>query len=79
MEASSLFIAVAMLILLAVTSMRYGVDSRDAFASKERELAARGIVWGGPRPARDVSGQPIALDSRREQKSDDCTVVPCGA
>ncbi len=79
MEATSLFIAVAMLILLAVTSMRYGVDSRDVFASKERELAARGIVWGGPRDARDRSGQPIALDSRREQKGDDCAAVPCGA
>ena len=33
--------------------MRYGVDSRDGFASKERELAARGIVWGGPSDARD--------------------------
>ena len=39
MEASVLFAAVAVLILLAVTSMRYGVDSRDRFASKERELA----------------------------------------
>ncbi len=28
MEANSLFIALAMLILLAVTSVRYGVDSR---------------------------------------------------
>jgi hypothetical protein len=38
MEASILFAAVAVLILLAVTSMRYGVDSRDQFTSKEREL-----------------------------------------
>ncbi|MBA2598538.1 MAG: hypothetical protein M3Q50_11195 [Chloroflexota bacterium] len=79
MEATSLFIAVAMLILLAVTSMRYGVDSRDAFASKERELAARGLVWGGSRQARDRSGQPLAVDSRRTQKGDDCPVIPCGA
>jgi hypothetical protein len=47
MEAGILFIAAATLILLAVTSMRFGVDSRDAFASKERELAAHGIVWDG--------------------------------
>ncbi len=79
MEASSLFIAIAMLILLAVTSMRYGVDSRDAFASKERELAARGIVWGGSHEGRDRAGQPVALESRRAQKDDDCAVVPCGA
>ena len=44
MEATILFVAVAVLILLAVTSMRYGADSRDIFASKERELAARRIV-----------------------------------
>ncbi len=44
MEATILFVAVAALILLAVTSMRYGVDSREGFASKERELARRGIV-----------------------------------
>jgi len=53
METSILFAAVAALILLAVTSMRYGVDSREAFASKERELAARGIIWGGSSAARD--------------------------
>jgi hypothetical protein len=43
MEAIVLFVAVAALILLAVTSMRYGVDSREGFASRERELAAHGI------------------------------------
>ncbi len=41
MEATILFVAVAALILLAVTSMRYGADSRDTFASRERELARR--------------------------------------
>jgi hypothetical protein len=45
MDVSSLFAAIAALTLLAVTSMRFGVDSREAFASKERELAARGFVW----------------------------------
>ena len=44
MEATVLFVAVAALILLAVTSMRYGVDSREGYASKERELPRRGIV-----------------------------------
>ena len=44
MEATMLFVAVTVLILLAVTSMRFGVDSREGLASKERELARRGIV-----------------------------------
>ena len=44
MEPIVLFVAVAALILLAVTSMRYGVDSREGFASKEREPGSRGIA-----------------------------------
>ena len=46
MEATILFVAVAALILLAVTSMRYGVDSREGYASKERELAPAGHCPG---------------------------------
>ena len=45
-------VALAALILLAVTSLRFGVDSREGFPSKERELAARGLVWKSS-PARD--------------------------
>jgi hypothetical protein len=37
--ATILFAAVTALVLLAVTSMRYGVESRDGFASQERDLA----------------------------------------
>ena len=44
MEAIVLFVAVAALILLAVTSMRYGVASREGFASSEREPALHGSV-----------------------------------
>ena len=44
MEAVILFVAVATLILLAVSSMRYGVDSREGFASKERGPVSPGIV-----------------------------------
>ncbi len=44
MEATILFVAVAALILLAVTSMRYGVDSREEISSKERGPASPGIV-----------------------------------
>ena len=36
MEASILFVAVGALILLAFTSMRFGAESRDGFALKER-------------------------------------------
>jgi hypothetical protein len=39
MEATILIVAVSALILLAVTSMRYGVDSRGGFSSKECALA----------------------------------------
>jgi hypothetical protein len=44
MEPIVLFVAVAALILLAVTSMRFGADSRDGFAAKKREPASHGIV-----------------------------------
>jgi hypothetical protein len=44
MEATILFVAVAAVILLAVTSIRYGVDSREGFIPKDRELASRGSV-----------------------------------
>jgi hypothetical protein len=47
MEATSLFVAIAVLILLAVTSVRYGVDSRDGFASKEREPSLRSMAITG--------------------------------
>ena len=47
MEATILFVAVAAVILLAVTSMRYGVDSREEFMSNDRELASRGSVLAG--------------------------------
>lgn len=58
MEATILFVAVAALILLAVTSMRYGADSREGISSKERELARPGIVKGGASAARNR--QPVA-------------------
>jgi hypothetical protein len=44
MEVTMLFVAVGALILLAVTSMRYGIDSRDGFAAQDRAVAARRIV-----------------------------------
>ena len=74
MEASILFAAVAALIVLAVTSMRYGVDSRDSFASKERELAARGIVWGGSLATRNARPE-----LQGQGPDEDCLASPRGA
>ena len=83
MEVTSLFVAVAVLILLAVTSMRYGVDSRDGFASKERELAAQGIIWGEPLTARDLPRSSAArlnpdLHGQERVQSEVCAAAPCG-
>jgi hypothetical protein len=62
MEATILFVAIAALILLAVTSIRFGVDSREGFRSAEHELARRGFVWEGALAARgdDNRGRPEA-------------------
>ncbi|MFN8661480.1 MAG: hypothetical protein U0075_06275 [Thermomicrobiales bacterium] len=45
MEAIILISAVGLLTLLAVAAMRYGVDSRDGFASTDRNTTLRGFVW----------------------------------
>ena len=45
MEAiTSLFIAIALLILLAATSIRFGVDSREGYATTEYDQARRGTI-----------------------------------
>ncbi len=49
MEAASLFAAIALLILLAVTSMRFGAESREGFPSKEQDTRQR--RQAGERPA----------------------------
>ena len=75
MEATILFAAVAALILLAVTSRRFGVDSREEFISKERELTRHGIVWGGSSATRNrlkLSGPSLAVPRK-------CVSTPCGA
>ena len=43
MEASILLTAIGLLILLAAAAMRYGVDSREGYLTKERDLVLRGI------------------------------------
>ena len=46
MEFTIMIVAIATLILLAITAQRFGVDSREGFPSKERDLAGRGMTWG---------------------------------
>ncbi len=45
MEAIILISAVGLLTLLALAAMRYGVDSREGFASTDRNISLRGFVW----------------------------------
>jgi len=82
MEATMLFVAVSALILIAVTSMRFGVDSREGFVSKERELARRDIVWDRSSATRDR--QPSAAGRLRFSVSRlavprKCVSATCGA
>jgi hypothetical protein len=49
-----LLFAIAMLILLAMTAMRCGVDSREGYASKERDLTLRGINERGSSRAASI-------------------------
>ena len=82
MEATVLFVAVSALILIAVTSMRFGVDSREGFASKERELVRRGLVWDRFSATRDR--QPSAAGRLRFSVSRlavprKCVSATCGA
>jgi hypothetical protein len=82
MEATMLFVALTSLILLAVTSMRFGADSREEFASKERELALRGI--GREEPATTRRRQRLAtgrlpLSTSRLVVPRKCVSAACGA
>ena len=81
MEAAILFVAVATLILLAVSSMRYGVDSREGFASKERGPTSPKIVRAEssatrrrlPFATRRLNFVPGLAVPRK------CVSAPCGA
>ena len=77
MDASSLFAAIGALVLLAVTSQRYGVDSRPGFPSKERELAGQGMTWRNS-PARDRVMAREMRDARRRRLEGTCA-APRGA
>jgi hypothetical protein len=45
MEAIILIAAVGLLTLLAAAAMRFGADSREGFASTDRNTTLRGFVW----------------------------------
>jgi hypothetical protein len=78
-EITSMVAAFAALILLAATAMRYGVDSREAFVSKERELAARGFVWDGLSPAHERREPSPRRAARLPAQASDRGIAPCRA
>jgi hypothetical protein len=59
-----LILGLTALVLLAVASMRYGVDSRDGFRARNGELASWGIVWDTPPPERMPPGTVKAANER---------------
>jgi len=82
MEATILFVAVATLILLAVTSMRFGVDSREGFSSQEHDLARRGIVRGESSATRNrqlFAAARSKLSMPRLAVPRKCVSATCGA
>jgi hypothetical protein len=69
-DVSSLFVGLTLMILFAVTSMRFGVDSRDGFRPRRGEIAPNGKIWDvpatTPRPQRTVrreDSRPVATPS----------------
>ena len=79
-ELGSLFVALALLILLAVTSMRYGVDSRDGFRGRRGDLAPRGIVWDAPPRTENVAEAAPRLEAVRPvSEPAACGLEPCAA
>ena len=78
-EHGSLFVGLALLILLAVTSMRFGVDSRDGFRGRRGEFVPIGIVWDVPH----ASPKPLK-EIRKDAIGDvpapaNCGLTPCAA
>jgi hypothetical protein len=78
-ELGSLFVALALLILLAVTSMRFGVDSREGFRGRRGGFVPLGIVWdvspSRPRPAKAVPKEQRRLGPAPA----DCRLESCAA
>jgi hypothetical protein len=78
-EFGSLVVGLALLILLAVTSMRFGVDSRDGLRSRRDAFTPLGIVWDVPsaaprplKPVQEESAPPLPAPA-------DCGLTPCPA
>ena len=78
-EVSGLFVAIALLILFAATSMRFGVDSRDGFRGRRGERVPQGIVWDVPA----ATPKPLTAAKRDESRlvpaPADCGLAPCVA
>jgi hypothetical protein len=78
-DVSSLFIGLALMILFAVTSMRFGAESRDGFRPQRADFVprdgGRAIPSAAPRPQKAVRGE----DSRPVATPSDCGLAPCAA
>ncbi len=78
-ELGSLFVAIGLLILLAATSLRYGVDSREGFRGRRGEFVPLGIVWDVPHSS------PKPLKTVRDDETEgvlapaNCEMRPCAA
>ena len=80
MEPTILFVAVAAVILLAVTSMRYGADSREGFVAKEREPASRGRDRARSSPTRRrPRSKGVFFSSLITPVPRKCVSATCGA
>ncbi len=79
MEFNSLFVGFALLILLAVTSMRFGVDSRDGFRTTREELNPRGIAWDTSTTIRKPRQADTSQTKAATQAPAECFPTPCPA
>lgn len=78
-ELGSLFVAIGLLILLAVTSMRHGVDSRDGFRGRKGDLASWSIVWDVPPSTPKAVKAAPKSEERLALAPADCGLAPCAA
>ena len=77
MELSILATALATLILLAVTSSRYGVDSREGFPAWDRDRAVGGTHEAESTVARDHLLATELQATRQRRHSEACNPMPC--
>jgi hypothetical protein len=82
MEATILFVAVASLILLAVTSSHFGADSREEFASKEDRPASPGMPRAessAPRRRQPSTARRLSFSTSGLVVPRKCVSAACGA